>query len=32
MNQTYEQWLKLTECVEALHAELAGISGDEKEI
>lgn len=32
MNQTYEQWLKLTECDEALHAELAGISGDEKEI
>ena len=32
MNQTYEQWLTLTECDEALHVERAGISGDEKEI
>lgn len=32
MNQAYEQWLKLTEGDEALHAELTAISDNEKEI
>lgn len=32
MNRTYEQWLKLTEGDEALHAELTEISDNEKEI
>lgn len=31
-NETYEQWLKLTEGDEALHGELTAIRGNEKEI